>query len=104
MGMSADEQTGLCGQDDLLRTRIVTARITANVRHINPKTFTRPIQVFGKLGANLRTIDISIYATSGFELAQPLQDFHYAKVAGVPYLIALREILEQGLVKEAVSI
>src|SRR5215469_10430412 len=104
VGMTANEETRFGVKDNSFRPRVVTAWIAADMRHINTKAFARPMQVFRKLAANLRPINIPVHAADRFKLAQSLQDFHRTKVAGMPHFIASREILEQGFVQEAVGV
>jgi len=104
VGMAANEETRLCIKDDFFRPRVVTAWIAADMRHTNTKALTCPMQVLRKLAANLRPINIPVHAANRFKLAQSFQDFHRTKVAGMPHFIALREILKQGFVQEAVSV
>ena len=91
VGMTANEETRLCLKDYFFRTRVVTAWIAADMRHINTKALTGPMQVLYKLAANLRPINISVHAADRFKLAQSLQDFHRTKVAGMPHFIALEK-------------
>jgi hypothetical protein len=104
VGMTANEETRLCVKDDFFRPQVVTAWIAADMRHKNTKALTCPMQVLRKLAANLRPINISVNAANRFKLVQSLQDFQRTKVAGMPHFIALREILKQGFVQEAVSV
>jgi hypothetical protein len=104
VGMTANEETRLYVKDDFFRPRVVTAWIAADMRHKNTKALTCPMQVLRQLAANLRPINISVHAPNRFKLAQSLQDFQRTKVAGMPHFIALREILKQGFVQEAVSV
>ena len=104
VGMTANEETRLCFKDDSFRPRVVTAWMAADMRHIDTKVLTRPMQVLRKLAANFRPINIPVHAADRFKLAQSLQDLHRTKVASMPHFIALREILKQGFVQEAVSV
>src|SRR5215469_8609357 len=104
VGMTANEETRLCVKDDFFRPRVVTAWIAADMSHINTKASTRPMQVLCKLATDLRPINIPVYAADRFKLAQSLQDFHRTKVAGMPHFIALREIVKQCFVQEAVGV
>lgn len=72
VGVAANEETGMCLMDDLARPRVVAARITANVSHIDTKAFTRPMKIFGELAANLRPVNVSVYTANWLELAQSL--------------------------------
>ena len=69
VGMTANEETRLCVKDDVFRPRVVTAWIASNMRHVNTKTLTRPMQVLHKLAANLRPINIPVHAADRFKLA-----------------------------------
>lgn len=52
VGVTANEETRVCVKDDFFRSGVVTAWIAADMRHINTKPLTRPMQVLHKLGAN----------------------------------------------------
>lgn len=72
--------------------------------HVYANAITFPVEVAGDSTANLRTVNVSVNCSCGFEVRETLQHRYRANIAGMPNLVAHCEVLNDGVIKEAMCI
>lgn len=74
------------------------------MRHPHIHLFAIKPQVFGIGLANVGAVNIAVNAFQWLKGSQLIGDFHIAKIAGMPNLVAVFKMFENGVIEVAVGI
>jgi len=96
--MPTDEQLRRVGVYPGLYSRGVPAGVAADVRHPHIYILAFKAQVQRVGAAYILPVDIAINTTQGFKGGQFIGQFNGAEIARVPYLVAVLEMLEYGII------
>ena len=78
--------------------------IPANMLHKYIYFFAAKMQVFGVIGSNIHSINISINALEWPDFTNLTGKVSVSKISGMPYLVALFQVTENCTVKETMGI
>jgi len=87
-----------------LNKRTEPAWITTDMCYPNIRQFTVKPQVLWHDIPDLRTIDIAVNSFQRFKGLQLFNHLQVAKIAGMPNLVAVFEMLENGVIEIAVGV
>lgn len=102
--MAADEKPGRIFPQLLDYRRIVARGVAADVGHQHANPFRLPAKFIREIIADIRAVDVSMDAAQGTKAGQPAGEVGGAEVAGVPYLVTLFEVAENGVIEEVMCI
>ena len=105
VGVTTDEEAGAQPPPEFLTgTPVVVARIAADVRHVDGDAFAVPNQIFGEIGAELCSIDVSVNSADRFEGFETIEDVRSSEISRVPHLVAFVEVTEDGVIQKTVCV
>ena len=104
VGMTTDKKLYAMLHHLLFYARCITARVTSNVLHQYFNLFAAKSQVLRKMGADLRAINISPYATQGLEILQLLHKRCITEITRMPDFIAMPEMMKHSFVEKAMCV
>lgn len=96
--MPANEKQRFFGHDLLFGFRVVFRRITTDMLHHHLYVFAHKSIYFGIYSSYILAVYIAKNATQRLELCKCVSNSCIAKVARVPYFIALFKMPENGVV------
>jgi len=104
--MAADKKPvqGRILRQNFAHPRVVSTRVPADMGHKHIDAGACEAQVERHFGLYQSVIDVAVHPAQGFEGPQPVDDLHAAEIAGMPYLVAFRKILEYFFVEEGMGV
>jgi len=102
--MPADEQFWGLSVNFTLNQRTVMIRITADMRHPDIQALALKTLVPGIYYAHIFSINIAINTAQWLKGRKLIGQLDIAKIAGMPNLVTILEMFENGIVKIAVRI
>ena len=104
MAVAADEELGWTGEELVADTPVVAPGIAADMGHEDVGTLACPSQLLREHQPQVGTVAVADDSTQGTESGEAVGEFHGTDVAGMPYLVALGEILQVLIVPVGVGV
>jgi hypothetical protein len=101
--MARDEEARPGGGDFLFGVRRVFTRVATHVIHVDLDAGTVPVEVFGDLAADVRSVDIAVDTAERLKCLKTIEDSG-SEVTGVPDFIARSEVSEDCFIEKAVRV
>jgi hypothetical protein len=104
MRVTADEETRTDSPEFLTGSLVVVAWITSDMGHIDREALAFPNEIPRQFGAEFRTVHIPVNTANCLKGPEAVQKLDSPEVTGVPYLVALGEVMKQGVVRKAMCV
>ena len=104
MAVTADKEGRRVGVELVDDTAVVATRIAADVSHQDVGSLAGPPQFLGEHEAEVAAVAVADHGTQGAESGKAIGKLGAADVAGVPYLVALGEVLEVLIIPVGVGV
>lgn len=102
--MSADEKLGAVQVQFLFGFGVIPGRIATDMTYQHFYLFAMENQLFGVKGAYILAIDVSVNTPEWLEFAELPGQADGTEVAGMPDLVAIPEMIENGIIQEMVRV
>ena len=93
MRMTGDEEAWRGCAQLARHGAVVTAGVAADVFHQHVDVFAAETELQGELAAHVRAVNVAVHAAQGSYGAEAVGNGERAEVAGVPYLVAVGEVV-----------
>ena len=104
VGVTADEEARPQPPKFLSGTRVVIARIPADMGHVDGDALAFPAEIDRQVGAKFRPVNVPVNSPDRLEGSETIQYVRSSEVARVPHLIALGEVMEDSVIQKAVGV